>query len=157
MTYSELIELAQELGLKVTDKYYFEADLNAFILNDKIKISDKLLMIEERKCALIEEIAHFLINNGNITDLRNIENSRQEYRAHKLAVNMMIKLTDIVDAVLYLGDDANEYNVAEHLGITVKFLNEAIEIYRKTYGTKVDLGSCTVSFIPTFVVTEKHK
>lgn len=157
MSYEELLELANALGLKVTDKYYFEADLNAFILNNKIKISDNLLMIEERKCALAEEIAHHLINYGNITDLRDIENSRQEYRAHKLAVNMTITLTDIADAVLYLGHDASEYNVAEHLGITVEFLNEAIEIYKRTYGTKVDLGSCIVTFVPSFRVKEKHK
>lgn len=159
MTYQEWLEIASLLGLKVTEGYFFEADdLNALILNDKIKISDKLVLINERKCALLEEIAHALLNIGNITDLRDIDNARQEHRAHRLAGKMSnITLTDIADTVLYYGDEASLYNVAEHLEITEEFLIELIENYKRTYGESVDLGSCIVTFVPTFRVKEKYK
>lgn len=158
-SYEELLELADLLGLRVAERYHFEEapKLKGLIVNDKIKLSTILENDTERRCKLAEEIAHALLNMGNITDLRDLANARQEKKAHKLAVQLTVTLTDIADAVLYYGEDASFYNVAEHLGITVEFLEETIEIYKRTYGEKVDLGSCTVSFVPTFRVNEKYK
>lgn len=156
-SYDELLDIATENGLIVFEKRKFKnPDLNALIANNIIGLSEKLETSSELICALAEEIAHYLINTGKITDLRNIENARQEYRAHKLAVNMTISLTDIVKASVKLGEESTIYNVADELGVTEKFLLEAIEIYRRTYGEKLDIGSYIICFHP-FHIREKHK
>lgn len=156
-SYEDLLELAYKLGLKVSENHSFQTtELNGLIVNKKIKISDKLETIHEKKCVLVEEIAHYLLNNGDITNLSEIDNARQEYRAHKLAVRMTISLTDIVRTAISLGEESTIYNVAEELGITEEFLEEAINIYKRTYGEKLDVGSYIIYFHP-FKIHDKQK
>lgn len=157
ITYDELLDFAIANGLIVFEKRKFKnPELNALIANNRIGLSEKLEKNSQLVCALAEEIAHYLINNGKITDLRDIDNARQEYRAHKLAVNMTVSLTDIVRAAISLGEESTLYNVAEELGITEEFLEEAINIYKRTYGESLDVGSYIIYFHP-FKIHDKQK
>lgn len=154
--YEELLEEAFLAGVLVSEKYAFKSNVKGLTVNNKIKLSNKLQTLNEKKCILAEELAHHKLNHSDITDLRNIENKRQEDRAHKAAILYLVPFTRLIETVISLKDEATNYNVADALGITEEYLKEALEIYHRAYGDKVDIGSYIVSFSP-FNIREKHK
>lgn len=154
--YENLLELADSLGLKVTENVNMFAQ--GRVKSNHIYLSRKLETDSERTCTLLEEIYHALLNTGNIIDQSSTSNRKQEYRARKNCYEELTPLIKIVETVLYFGDEATKYNVAEYLNVTEKFLNEAINHHRRKNGNiKVDLGMVFVVFYPEFKVYEKHK
>ena len=92
----------------------------------------------EKACVLAEELGHHYTTVGNILDQSKVENRKQERRARLWAYKKMFDLVDLVSAYKY--GCRNRYEVAEYLGVTEQFLEEALYTYKEKYGlyTKVD-------------------
>lgn len=154
--YDSLLELAKAMGLKVVERAPIKAD--GRIQSNYVFLSEKLETTPEKLCTLTEEVGHALNNTGDINDQTIVFNRQQELKARKFCYEFLTPLMKIVDAILYFGDEATKYNVAEYLNVTEKFLNEAINHHRRKNGNiKVDLGMVFVVFYPEFKVYEKHK
>lgn len=156
-SYEELLDEAYKNGLVVFENYAFteSPELKGLIVGNKIALSNTLTTEKERKCILAEEIAHSLLNTGNITDLNQSNNRRQEYKAHKKAITTILPLSDIINAVRSLGESANICTIANELDITEEFLREAIQIYSSIYPEFWEYGDLIITFYPTFRIMKK--
>lgn len=142
-TYESLLFDADQLGLEVIEKE-FHSDAKGLCKGNRIGIKKDMCQ-SEKACILAEEIGHFKTSVGNITDLRNPENRKQEKTARKWAIRKMLSIEDLFLAL----DNACEtlFEVAEFLGVTEKFLLDAIHIFREIYGVQCTFGDKTIIFL----------
>ena len=88
---------------------------------------------EQRKaCILAEELGHYETSVGNILDLNDLNNAKQERAARLWAYNKLIPLEHIKEACRNGCTDI--YEIAEYLDIDEAFLRESIICYESKYG-----------------------
>lgn len=102
---------------------------------------------------LAEELGHHYTTVGNILDQTNIDARRQEKKARLWAYDKRIGLSGIIQG--FRQHCHSRYELAECLGVTEEFLQEAIECYREKYGCMVELDGYIIIFEPRLVVMEK--
>lgn len=137
--YEKLLDLADKENISVYEKYNFsDTRIDGLYCDGSIALSKDLNTEAEKNCILQEELGHFYTSHGNILDLKNVSNQKQEHRARVWAYRNALDLTDIVSAYKY--GCANRYEIAEYLNVTESFLIDAIEHYKNQHGlyTKVD-------------------
>ena len=112
-------------------EYKFSNRIKGLYCDGTIAISNKLNEVE-KTCILAEELGHHHTTVGNIIDTSKFNNMKQEKAARKWAVNRLITIEDLIKA----SRSGCEYisDVADYLGVTDKFLLEAIEVFKNTYG-----------------------
>ncbi len=104
----------------------------------------------EKKCVLAEELGHHHTTVGNILDMTDIGNRKQERQARLWAYNKLIGLRGIIQA--YEAGCQSRYEVAEYLEVTEEYLADCIEAYRDKYGVGVEVDNFYVMFIPHLAV-----
>lgn len=99
---------------------------------------EKDMTATEKACILAEELGHHYTTFGNILDLSNTENRKQERRARLWAYRRAFDLVDLISA--YKHGCRNRFEIAEFLEVTEDFFQDALNTYREKYGiyTKVD-------------------
>jgi len=142
-----------------------EADCNNIITKEKpLRIydgrikGDKILirsgMTEnKRSCVLAEELGHYYTTVGNILDQTNTDNRKQELHARLWAYNKLIGLSGIVRAYEHGCTSLSE--MANYLEVTEEFLLEALQTYKRKYGTSVEYENYKISFVPNLKVCQK--
>ena len=80
-----------------------------------------------RMCILAEEIGHYETSYGNILDLRDMNNARQELRARKWAYEKIIPLEDILRAAQ--AGCQRSWEFAEFLDVDEMFMDECLRYY----------------------------
>lgn len=129
--YENLISLAHSKGINVIesdlgiDKPFGKCIGNLIIINNRVNECEKL-------CVLYEELGHFNLTVGDITDQSDLNNIKQESIARRWSYEKLISPEDIINAIIS-GID-NIYDLAEILNITEDFLIQSIEHYKKKYG-----------------------
>lgn len=129
--YENLISIAHNNGIKVVesdlgiDKAFGKCIGNLIIINNRV---DEY----ERFCVLAEELGHFNLTVGDITNQSNFNNIKQELIARRWSYEKLISPEDIINAILS-GID-NIYDLSESLNVTEDFLIQSIEHYKKKYG-----------------------
>lgn len=108
----------------------------------------------EKACVLAEELGHYHTSAGDILDQTNLMNRKQEKRARTWAYKRLIPLSRIVEA--YKAGVKNRYELADFLGVTELFIDEAINRYKEEYGLYASFGKYTIYFEPLGVL-EKLK
>lgn len=149
-TYEKLLEEAHENGLIVREKGLSGSD--GLIYKNRIAISDRLETSAEKACVLAEEIGHYHTAVGDIIDLQNIENLKQEQKGRLHGYNRMIGLRGIIDA--FNAGCQSRHEIAEFLEVTEEFLQEAIDCYTGKYGEYATLDNYIIYFIPYLGVME---
>ncbi len=141
-----LEEFGSELEVKETTLDYNFRGLykDGFILIEKVQ------SITEKCCVLAEEIGHYFTSAGNIIDLRDLSNRKQERRAREWAYNKLISIHRLVGAKL--AGCENKYEIADHLGVTVEFLEDCITHYFQKYGKSIKYKQWVIMFEPLDVV-----
>jgi len=146
------------------EELLIEADKNGLITKEKnLKANDgrikgnliaiKKNMSELKKaCVLAEELGHYYTSTGNIMDLIDTKNRKQEYRARIWAYDKQIGLQGIVKSFNARCISIND--MAEYLNVTEDFLIEALECYRHKYGMATKLDNYVIGFEPTLYVME---
>ena len=150
--YEELTSAACEKGFFVAEYPFCHTD--GMVRGHRIGIRAGQTETE-KACVLAEEIAHAELTVGNILDQNDVSNRQQELRARIAAYDRLIGLAGLIAA--HLHGCQNRYEAAEFLGVTEKFLAEAVECYRKKYGNGVMKGKYLIMFEPTLAVIEFFK
>ena len=119
---------------------------------DRIAIKKDLPTQKEKACVLAEELGHFYTSSGNILDMSDISNRKQEARARLWAFNRQVGLRGLIDC--YKNRCLTLHDMAEHLDVTEQFLQDAIDCYRSKYGLYVQVDNYVIVFQPTLYVME---
>ena len=106
----------------------------------------------EKKCTLAEELGHYHTTVGDIIDQSSDSNRKQELRARLWSYNKLIGLHGIISC--YKAGCQTAYDMADHLGVTEEFLQEALQCYRSKYGVCVGFDNYIIYFEPCISVLE---
>lgn len=147
--YELLVDEAEKEGIIITQKN-FKSDSKGLCKGNKIAIRKDIPTLCEKTCILAEEIGHFYTTIGNIIDLRDIRNRKQELKARIWSYNKLIGLVGIIGA--FNNNCLNLYEMAEYLNVTEDFLQECIDCYRNKYGTYTKQDNYIIYFIPYLAV-----
>ncbi|AUM91547.1 ImmA/IrrE family metallo-endopeptidase [Clostridium botulinum] len=149
--YEKLISEAQKQRIEVieinlgTDKPCGKCIDNMIFINSRINIKDKY-------CILAEELGHYHLTVGNITNQSKIENRKQECIARRWSNRKLVRILDIIRA--HEAGTRNRYELAEFIGVSESFLDECINYYKAKYGTCFTIDNYTVYFEPTLGIVK---
>lgn len=121
-SYDQLLDLAQSKGLHVFEDQPLNK-LRGYINMNIVLLRDGLSELDKR-AVLTEEITHFDINYGDIT-----QNLRQELKAHRRVIESNISLYELLDAIIDNKENATPYNVATTLEVPEWLYKEIYEFY----------------------------
>lgn len=153
MNYEILLDEACNEGLVVKEKPLKYN--NGRIKGKRIAIRQDIDTTTEKSCILAEELGHYYTSVGNIIDLSDAQNRKQERQARIWAYNKQIGLYGLIRA--YEHGCKNRYEVAEFLEVTEEFLEEAIKCYRDKYGICTTIDNYVVYFIPQLIIYKKYE
>ena len=148
MKYESLLIEADRDGLIVKEKPLKYND--GRIKGNRIAIRKDLATTKEKTCVLAEELGHYHTSVGNILDMSNSGNRKQERQARLWGYNKLIGLSGLIRA--YEAGCQTGYEIAEYLEVTEECLTECIEAYRSKYGVGVMIDNYYVMFIPQLAV-----
>lgn len=110
----------------------------------------KGMSASEKKCVLAEELGHHYTTVGNILDMSDAGNRKQERQARLWGYNKLIGLAGIIKA--FEAGCQDRFEVAEYLGVTDEYLCECLEAYRDKYGIGTTVDNYYIMFIPHLAV-----
>ena len=150
MTYEDLLIEADNEGLIVKEKDLQGAD--GLIHGNRIAIRKDIPTTAEKACVLAEELGHYHTAVGDILDLSDPNNMKQEYKGRVWGYDRRIGLLGIIKAFDYGCQSGCE--IAEYLDTTEKYLEEAICYYRSKYGVCTIVDRYVIYFIPNLSVAK---
>ena len=104
----------------------------------------------EKACVLAEELGHHHTSVGDILNMTDISNRKQERQARLWGYDKLIGLSGLIKA--YEAGCQNCFEMAEYLGVTDEYLCECLEVYRDKYGIGTTVDNYYVMFIPHLAV-----
>ena len=144
--YEELLYEADNAGISIDEDFHFNGNISGLYIDGNIALSDNLKTTIEKACVLAEELGHHYTSVGNILDMTDVQNRKQERQARLNGYNRMIGLMGIIRA--YEAGCTNRFEIAEYLEVTEEYLQECIDCYRDKYGTMKQLDNYIIYFIP---------
>ena len=150
MKYEVLLNDANTEGLSIKERPFRTYD--GRIKGNTIYLRQNMNTVE-KACVLAEEMGHHYTSVGNILDMSDTHNRKQERQARLWAYNRLIGLRGIIKA--YETGCQNRYEIAEFLEVTEECLQECIEIYRDKYGVYTIVDNYVIYFLPNLAVMEK--
>ena len=152
-TFEQLEEQACKDGIDIIERRFNSERIKGLYCNGNIALSGKLETSAEKACVLAEELGHYHTTVGDITDLSDSRNRKQERQARMWGYNKLIGLTGIIQA--FRAGCHSRHETAEYLDVTEEFLQECIDCYRDKYGICTTVDYYTVFFIPNLTVMEE--
>ena len=151
--YETLLDVAEQDGITVTEDFDFSKTRFKGLYCDGIIAIDRDIKTDTEKAGILaEELGHHYTTYGNILDLHNVSDIKQEGRARLWAYDKLIGLTGIVSA--YKHGCISLHETAEFLGVTEEFLSEALRTYSAKYGCFVAVDNYIIYFEPNIGVME---
>lgn len=151
MGYENLLFECDNEGINVKEKP-LQAN-NGLCKGNKIAIKNTL-STKEKYCTLSEELGHYKLTVGDITDLKDINNIKQELKARRWGHKHIVSLDSIIEA--FDNNCLNKYEIAEYLGVTDKYFEECMLDYKKLYGTNpCKIGKYHIIFEPSLGIYQK--
>lgn len=144
--YEQLVSIAEHEYEVVVVEKSFKSNALGLCSGNRIGISKSISTNKEKACILAEEIGHYITSSGDITDLNCIENQKQELRAREWAHQTLLQIDDFIEA--YKNGCLTSYEIADFLQVTIQFLMEAIETFKRKYGVSKIKDSYVVNFEP---------
>ena len=151
-TYERLREEACMDGIDVID-YVFQSDQIKGLYCDGAVAINQAMDTAQKACTLAEELGHHYTSVGNILDLEDVSNRKQERQARLWGYNKQIGLAGLIKA--YEAGCQNRYETAAYLEVTEEFLEECIQCYQDKYGEYKIVGNYTIYFIPHLAVFKR--
>ncbi|MDD3140217.1 MAG: hypothetical protein PHX08_14745 [Lachnospiraceae bacterium] len=143
--YEKLVQEAEDDNVKVHN-FRLADNLPGLYVDGNVALDIGIETTDKRACVLAEELGHHHTTVGNILDLSDPQNAKQERHARLWAYNKRIGLIGIVNAFEHGCRSSHE--IAEYLNVTDEFLYDAIECYRDKYGLYKEMDNYIIYFIP---------
>lgn len=149
--YENLLKEADLKGINVyeydlcTDKECGYCIGNDIVINNRA--TDK-----QKYCVLAEELGHYKLTVGNITDLKDVRNLKQELKARRWGYEKLIGIIDLISA--FEKSITGRYDLAEYFGVTEEILDETITHYRLKYGTYYKFEHYLIIFEPNLQIVK---
>lgn len=148
--YERLEDEACKDSIDVVD-YRFNSDrIKGLYCDGTVAINQNLKTTTQKADVLAEELGHHYTTVGNILDLSDSQNRKQERQARLWAYNKRIGLYGLIRAFEH--GCKSRHEVAEYLEVTEEFLQDAIECYRNKYGTSITVDGYYIMFIPNLMI-----
>lgn len=149
----KLEQEAFEDSVKVHNYYLGEESLKGIYIDGNVAINTSVNSNTEKTCVLAEELGHHHTSVGDIIDMNDVRNRKQERQARLWGYNKLIGLSGIINA--FRAGCHNRHEIAEKLDVTEEYLQECIDCYRDKYGVCTEVDNYTIYFIPNLAVMEK--
>ncbi|MHC1684927.1 MAG: ImmA/IrrE family metallo-endopeptidase [Clostridiaceae bacterium] len=147
--YKELMLESEEENILVFEEP-LNSKLNGLYYEGTITINSKLETTAEKCCVLAEEMGHYHKTHGNILNLKDMRNLKQEKIARKWACERLVPICKLIKA-FDIGIH-KRYDLAEYLEVTEEFLNEAITHYKEKYGAYREFDDYIIYFEPHLAI-----
>lgn len=150
MLYETLLINASNEGLNV-----YERDIGKFkglYVDNNIALNQAIETRSEKACILAEELGHYYTTIGNILDQSKVGNRKQERKARAWAYERLVGLISLIDAAKQ--GIRNRFELSEFLGVSERFLEEAIRYYKEKYGIFYEVEDYIIYFEPLGVLTK---
>ena len=148
MTYEELLIQSDSKDIMIREIPLLADD--GRLCGNRIAIRQDIPTKTEKSCVLAEELGHYHTSYGDILDLDNIQNQKQELRARMWAYDRQIGLLGIIRC--FEAGCRSLTEMAEFLDVTEEFLQKALERYRQKYGICASVDQYIVYFEPSLAV-----
>lgn len=148
MDYEALLIEAAKDGLVVKEKPLQYN--NGRVKGNRIAIRKDIDTSAEKACILAEEMGHHHTSVGDILDMTDIGNRKQERQARLWGYNKLIGLSGLIKA--YEAGCQDRFAVAEYLDVTDEYLCECLDAYRDKYGIGITVDNYYIMFIPHLAV-----
>lgn len=149
----QLEQEAFEDKVRVHDYYLGEDSLKGIYIDGNVAINTSVSNSAEKTCILAEELGHHHTSVGDIINMTDAGNRKQERQARLWGYNKLIGLTGIIRA--FRAGCQSSHEIAEFLDVTEEYLQECIDCYRDKYGVCTEVDNYTIYFIPNLAVMEK--
>ena len=120
-------------------------NLKGLYADGVVVVNDKL-STTEKACVIAEELGHHYTTAGDILDQSEVINRKLEKTARNWGYEKLVGITDLVNA--YKSGVRNRHELAELLGVTEEFLEEALECFKQKYGEFIVLDDYILYFEP---------
>ncbi len=144
MKYEALLSEADKQGIIVKEKKLKLRE--GLCCDNRIAINKNIETTSKKTCVLAEELGHYHTTVGNILDLKDLRDIKQEKKARNWAYEKLVGLVSIINA--YEKGIKDKFDLAEYLDVTENFLDEAIEHYRQKYGVCYTIDHYAIYFEP---------
>lgn len=148
MDYESLLKEAEDLNIVIKEKKLQLRE--GLCCNNRIAINSDIKNLREKNCVLAEELGHYHTSSGNILNLTDIRNTKQEKRARNWAYEKLVGIIPIIKA--FEKNIRSKHELAEYLNVTEQFIDEAINHYREKYGVYTEIDNYIVYFEPNLMV-----
>jgi len=148
MTYEQLVQAAGDDNIEVME-VSFRGGLKGLYADNVISINSKIQTDTEKKCILIEELGHHYTTTGNILDVKNVSNRKQELKARNWSYEKLVPFKSLINASKE--GIVNFYELAYYLDVTEYFLKEALQYYQNKYGLYAEEDNYCIYFSPLTV------
>ncbi|MGI6371875.1 MAG: ImmA/IrrE family metallo-endopeptidase [Caldicoprobacterales bacterium] len=146
--FEQLLKEAEEEGLEVIS-WSLQEKTKGLYCDGFIVLNKNIPTTSERACIIAEELGHHYTTAGNILDQKVISNRKQEIKAKRWAVKRMIQTKDFIKA--FEAGITNKAELVEFLNITEKFLDIAIDHFRRIHGQYCEINGYIICFDPLWV------
>ena len=137
-------------GIEIVNCRFNSPRIKGLYCDKTIGITTDIDTLTEKVCVLAEELGHHHTSVGEILDMTDISNRKQERQARLWGYDKLIGLRRLIEA--YEHGCHDRYDLAEYLEVTDEYLQECIECYREKYGTCVTIDDYYIMFIPSLQV-----
>ena len=137
-------------GIEIVNCRFNSPRIKGLYCDKTIGINLDIDTSAEKTCVLAEELGHHHTSVGDILDMTDIGNRKQERQARLWGYNKLIGLAGLIKA--YEAGCQDRFEVAEFLGVTDEYLQDCVACYRDKYGTGTALNGYYIMFIPHLAI-----
>lgn len=139
-------------GIDVISREFRNQTIGGLYCDGTIGINKSIDTTAEKSCVLAEELGHHYTSVGNIIDMTDARNRKQERQARLWGYNKLIGLSGIINA--FRAGCQSRHEIADLLDVTEEYLQECIDCYRDKYGVYTIVDNYIIYFIPNLAVME---
>lgn len=137
-------------GIEIINCRFDSPRIKGLYFDKTIGINLDIDSSNEKACVLAEELGHHHTSVGDILDMTDIGNRKQERQARLWGYNKLIGLSGLIKA--YEAGCQDRFAVAEYLDVTDEYLCECLDTYRDKYGVGVTVDDYYIMFIPHLAI-----
>lgn len=149
MSYEKLAAEIEKEGVEIIEMK-FKGTSKGLYSDNVIALDSKIETDSEKRCVLVEEMGHHYTSHGDILDISDIRNLKQEKRARNWGYEKLVGIMDLINA--YKKGIKNRHDLAEYLNVTEEFLGLALQHYKEKHGFCYQIDKYVVYFEPLGVL-----